>query len=305
MAIAQTNTAVVPATERRRGRLLRREAIYGYLFISPWILGFLIFTAFPMIYGGYLSFTEYDGFTSPEWVGFDNYQRLFSGDDQLVVKSLNNTLWYVVVAVPATLVFGLLLAMLLNQPVKGIALYRTLFYMPSVVPIVASIAVLMWVFHGRFGLVNVLLSEVGINGPAWLTDPNWVKPTLVIWAVWGVGSGMIIYLAGLQAIPDQLYEAAEIDGAGVFPAVLQHHDPDALADDLLQPDRQRHHLLADLHPSAAAQFGRVPEPVHAERRPAQFAPLLRPLRLAKRLRLLPDGVCLGPLLGALPRRPRS
>ncbi len=216
MAIAQTKTVVAPVSERRRGRLLRREAIYGYLFISPWILGFLIFTAFPMIYGGYLSFTEYDGLTSPKWVGFDNYQRLFSGDDQLVVKSLNNTLWYVAVAVPATLVFGLLLALLLNQPVKGIALFRTLFYMPSVVPVVASVAVLMWVFHGRFGLVNVLLSEVGINGPAWLTDPNWVKPTLVIWTVWGVGSGMIIYLAGLQAIPDQLYEAAEIDGAGIF-----------------------------------------------------------------------------------------
>ena len=186
MALAQSTSTVLPARARARGRLLRREAVYGYLFISPWILGFLIFTAFPMIYGGYLSFTDYDGLTSPGGVGLDNYQRLFSGEDKLVVKSLGNTLWYVAAAVPATLVFGLLLALLLNQPVRGIALFRTLFYMPSVVPVVASIAVLMWVFHGRFGLVNVLLSEVGINGPAWLTDPNWVKPTLVIWTVWGL-----------------------------------------------------------------------------------------------------------------------
>jgi len=216
MALAQSKTAVIPTTERRRARLLRREAVYGYLFISPWILGFLIFTAFPMIYGGYLSFTNYDGLTSPSWVGFDNYQRLFSGDDKLVTKALGNTLWYIAVSVPATLVFSLMLALLLNQPVRGIALFRTLFYMPTVVPIVASIAIVMWVFHGRFGIVNVLLSDIGISGPAWLTDPNWVKPTLVIWTVWGAGSGMIIYLAGLQAIPEHLYEAAKIDGAGTF-----------------------------------------------------------------------------------------
>ena len=199
---------------RRRSGLMRREAIYGYLFISPWIIGFLAFTAFPMIYGAWLSLTDYDGLTSPSWVGFDNYVRLVDGSDPLVGKSLSNTVWYVAVAVPATLVVGLALAMLLNQPVRGIALFRTLFYVPSVVPVVASIAILGWVFHGRFGLVNVLLDKVGIIGPGWLTDPAWVKTTIVIWTIWGVGGTMIIYLAGLQSIPQQLYEAAEIDGAG-------------------------------------------------------------------------------------------
>jgi multiple sugar transport system permease protein len=201
---------------RRRGGLRRRQAIYGYLFISPWIIGFLAFTAFPMIYGGYLSLTDYDGLTSPSWVGLDNYTRVFNGSDPLVTKSLSNTVWYVAVAVPATLVVGLALAMLLNQPVRGIALFRTLFYVPSVVPVVASIAILSWVFHGRFGLLNVLLDKVGIIGPGWLTDPAWIKTTVVLWTVWGVGGTMIIYLAGLQAIPQQLYEAAEIDGAGVI-----------------------------------------------------------------------------------------
>jgi len=203
-------------TPRRRGGLMRRQAIYGYIFISPWIIGFLAFTAFPMIYGGYLSLTDYDGLTSPSWVGFENYGRVFDGSDPLVTKSLSNTVWYVAVAVPATLIVGLALAMLLNQPVRGIALFRTLFYVPSVVPIVASIAILSWVFHGRFGLLNVLLDKIGIIGPGWLTDPAWVKTTIVLWTVWGVGGTMIIYLAGLQAIPQQLYEAAEIDGAGAL-----------------------------------------------------------------------------------------
>jgi len=206
MAMAQVKPWSGPR-RGRRSRLLWKEAIYGYIFILPWIIGFLAFTAFPMLYGAYISFTDYSGLADPEWVGLDNYQRLFSGADKLVVKSLENTAWYVAAAVPASLVVGLALALLLNQPVRGIALFRTLFYMPSVVPVVASIAVLMWVAHARFGLINVLLAEIGIDGPGWLTDPNWVKPTLVAWTVWGVGGGMIIYLAGLQAIPQDLYGA--------------------------------------------------------------------------------------------------
>jgi multiple sugar transport system permease protein len=216
MALATSEIAVEPARRTGRRRLLRREAVYGFLFISPWLIGFAVFTAFPMLYGAYLSFTDYDGLTSPHWIGLDNYHRLFSGDDQLVVKAIRNTFWYVFVSVPASLVAGLVLALLLKRHVRGIALYRTLFYMPSVVPVVASISVLSWVFHGRFGLVNVLLDKVGVLGPAWLTDPQWVKPTLVLWTVWGVGGGMIIYLAGLQSIPQHLYEAAELDGAGPF-----------------------------------------------------------------------------------------
>lgn len=198
----------------KQGRwLLWKEAFYGYLFVFPWVLGFFIFTAYPMIAGAYYSFTEYEIFDAPRWVGMANYTRIFSGADQLVGVSIRNTLYYVLLAVPATLIAGLALALLLNQPVRGIAFFRTLFYMPSIVPIVASIAVLMWIFHGQFGIVNLLLKQIGISGPAWLTDPDWVKGTLVIWAIWNVGGGMIINLAGLQAIPQHLYEAAEIDGA--------------------------------------------------------------------------------------------
>ncbi|MFN8446654.1 MAG: sugar ABC transporter permease [Caldilineaceae bacterium] len=198
----------------KQGRwLLWKEAFYGYLFVFPWVLGFFIFTAYPMIAGAYYSFTEYEIFDAPRWVGMANYTRIFSGADELVGVSIRNTLYYVFLAVPATLIAGLALALLLNQSVRGIAFFRTLFYMPSIVPIVASIAVLMWIFHGQFGIVNLLLKQIGISGPAWLTDPDWVKGTLVIWAIWNVGGGMIINLAGLQAIPQHLYEAAEIDGA--------------------------------------------------------------------------------------------
>ncbi len=194
-------------------RFLRNEALLGYLFILPWVLGFLIFTAYPMVAGLYYSFTEYHIFDEPKWVGLANYSRIFSGEDELVRVSIYNTVYYVLLAVPATVVAGIALALLLNQPVRGIALFRTIFYMPSIVPIVASIAVLMWIFHGQFGIVNLLLKQIGIVGPAWLTSPAWVKGTLVIWSVWSVGGGMIINLAGLQAIPQHLYEAAEIDGA--------------------------------------------------------------------------------------------
>lgn len=213
MASIQATTAPTGTGNKRHRRLLRNEAIYGYLFILPWVLGFFIFTAYPMVAGAYYSFTEYEIFDEPRWLGLANYARIFSGEDNLVAVSIGNTLYYVLLAVPATLIAGLALAMLLNQPVRGIALFRTLFYMPSIVPIVASIAVLMWIFHGQFGIVNLLLKQIGIIGPAWLTDPDWVKGTLVLWSIWNVGGGMIINLAGLQAIPQHLYEAAEIDGA--------------------------------------------------------------------------------------------
>jgi multiple sugar transport system permease protein len=212
----QTQLAGTIERRPRRSRLLYKEALYGYLFVLPWAIGFLIFTAFPMLYGAYISFTEFDIFSDPTWVGLANYGRVVGGADPLVAKSVTNTLWYVAVSVPASMVVALLLALLLNQKVPGTAIFRTLFYMPSVVPIVASIAVLTWVFHGRFGVVNTFLANFGIIGPGWLTSPDWVKPTLVIWTVWNVGGGMIIYLAGLQAIPQHLYEAASIDGAGVF-----------------------------------------------------------------------------------------
>jgi len=161
-----------------------------------------------------LSFTEYTILQPPKWIGLWNYSRMLR--DPLVGQSLYNTAYYVVLAIPLSLLVGLLLAILLNQRVKGMPFFRTAFYMPSIVPAVASIALWIWVLNGHLGLLNLFLKNLGIIGPGWLTDPVWTKPALVIWTLWGAGGTMVIYLAGLQGIPQELYEAAEIDGAGAW-----------------------------------------------------------------------------------------
>ena len=215
--MAQTIQAVISGKvtrKHRMSRMARLEAIHGYMFISPWLLGVLFFTLGPMLAGLYFSFTRYEILSPPRWVGLDNYAKILGGSDPLVVKSLYNTLYYVAFSVPLGLIAGFSMALLLNQKLVGIAFFRTSFYMPSIVPTVASVALWMWLLHGRFGLINMALALIGVRGPAWLTDPNWTKPALILWSLWGVGGGMIIYLAGLQSISDQLYEAAAIDGAG-------------------------------------------------------------------------------------------
>jgi multiple sugar transport system permease protein len=194
----------------------RREALDGYIFILPWFLGLLIFTLGPFIAGMYFSLTEYDGLTAPRWVGLENYRRIFFEDPKFWL-SVYNTLWYVAVAVVPGVVLALLLALLLNQSVRGITVFRTIFYMPSIVPAVASVSLFIFILHDRFGLLNELLFQLfSIVGPRWLTSPDWTKPSLVLWSLWGIGGSMIIYLAGLQGIPRTLYEAASIDGAGTL-----------------------------------------------------------------------------------------
>ncbi len=194
----------------------RREALDGFVFILPWFLGLIIFTLGPFVAGMYFSLTEYDGLTAPQWVGFENYRRIFF-DDPKFWLSVYNTLWYVAVAVVPGVILALLLALLLNQSVRGITVFRTIFYMPSIVPAVASVALFIFILHDRFGLLNELLFQVfGVIGPRWLTSPDWTKPSLVLWSMWGIGGSMIIYLAGLQGIPRTLYEAAAIDGAGTL-----------------------------------------------------------------------------------------
>jgi multiple sugar transport system permease protein len=181
----------------------------------PWLLGLLIFTAYPFISGFYYSLTQFDALTPAVWVGLGNYYEVFF-DDELFWLAVGNTAFYVALSVLPGVILGLLLALLLNQKVKGITVFRTLFYMPSIVPAVASVALFIFILHSRFGLLNEALYNIfGIIGPAWLTSPDWTKPALVLWSLWGVGGGMIIYLAGLQNVPDQLHEAAAIDGAGV------------------------------------------------------------------------------------------
>lgn len=199
-------------TRMTRMNLRRREAIAFYLCISPWLLGFLLFYLGPMIASFYFSLTRWDLLTSPEFVGARNYIKLFTRDP-LLWKSLKITCTYTFSYVTLDLVFALIIALLINQKVPGIGTFRTIYYLPSVLAGVAYVVMWMWMFNPRAGLINILLSYMGIQGPRWLQDPKWALPALIIMSLWGVGRSMVIYLAGLQNIPPSLYEAAKIDGA--------------------------------------------------------------------------------------------
>ncbi|MGQ9629228.1 MAG: carbohydrate ABC transporter permease [bacterium] len=192
-----------------------RETAEGYFFISPWILGLLFFTIGPIIASLTLSFHEYDIIAPPIFNGLENYKRLFF-DDFRFWQALKVTTIYTVFAVPLQLTLGFAIAVLMNQKLKGITVFRTIYYLPAVVSGVAVAMLWKWIFSYEAGILNVLLWKVGIQGPNWLGSPEWVLPSLIIMSLWGVGGGMVIYLAGLQGIPTELYEAASIDGAGVW-----------------------------------------------------------------------------------------
>ncbi|MEG0740584.1 MAG: sugar ABC transporter permease [Clostridia bacterium] len=193
-------------------RAKRQKTLVGLLFASPWIIGFLLFSLYPICTSFYYSFTEFNLFTSPQWVGMDNFTELFN--DEKFYKSLYNTLYMVIFATPASIVFSLLLAVLLNQSVKGMSVYRTLFYLPSIVPTVATSLLWLWILNPRTGLINSCLRMIGLPQPNWLMDLNWTKPSLILIAMWSVGSMMVIFLAALQDVPRSLHEAADLDGAG-------------------------------------------------------------------------------------------
>ena len=191
---------------------MRKYGNWGYVFILPWLIGFLLFTAGPMLASLYLSFCKYDLHTLT-WVGARNYEVLLR-QDPLFWKSLTNTALYVLFSVPLGLTGSLAIALLLNQKVKGLAFFRTAFYLPSLVPAVASALVWQWIFHPDAGLLNYGLSMLGVKGPQWLQDPKTALPSLILMSLWGIGgSRMVIFLAGLQGISDELYEAASLDGA--------------------------------------------------------------------------------------------
>ncbi|MFD2615645.1 carbohydrate ABC transporter permease [Paenibacillus gansuensis] len=191
-----------------------REALECYLFISPAIIGLVVFLLGPIIASAYFSFTEYDILSPPRWIGLDNYRTLLS--DDLFWKSMKVTLIYSVVSVPLGLAVSLFLAILLNQNLKGIFIYRTIFYMPAVLSGVAVALLWRWLFNPDFGLLNWFIGLFGLDGPNWILDENWALPSVILMSLWGVGGSTLIYLAGLQGIPSDLYEAAEIDGAGRF-----------------------------------------------------------------------------------------
>ncbi|MGG3468208.1 sugar ABC transporter permease [Neobacillus pocheonensis] len=195
--------------------LEQREGLNGYIFISPWLIGFLLLTAGPMLFSLYASFTNYDITSRMDFIGFKNYIRMFTQDDLFWV-SLGNTLYYVAISVPLSTAGAVLLALLLNQGVPGMRLFRTIFYLPAVLSGVGVYLLWMQLLNPDSGLVNTVLSWVGISGPAWLLDPNWTKPALIFMKLWSLGGGMLLFLASLQGVSNSLYEAAEIDGANVF-----------------------------------------------------------------------------------------
>lgn len=197
---------------RRPERRWNREALHGYVFMSPAILGLLIFVLGPIIASLWLSFTDYNIITDPEWVGLANYTQMFQ--ERLFWQALRVSTIYSVVSVPLGLALSLGLAVLLNHAMRGILIFRSIYYMPTVISGVGVAMLWRWLFNAEFGIINVLLGKIGIQGPAWLLDANWALPALIITSLWGIGGTTLIFLAGLQGIPQELYEAAEIDGAG-------------------------------------------------------------------------------------------
>jgi len=193
-----------------RARRLR----LGLLFISPWIVGYCVFYLYPFLASLYYSFTRFTGIGNPVFTGAANYSGLLH--DSLFHTAVFNTFYYTIIEVPFSTVVALGLALLLNMKVRGQAVYRTLFYIPSIVPVVASSLIFVWIFEPSFGIVNALLSDVHITGPAWFFSVTWSKPTFILLGLWGLGQPMVIYLAALQGVPKEMYEVAALEGASAW-----------------------------------------------------------------------------------------
>ena len=194
-----------------RRAVKRRHTRAGLLFVSPWVIGFLAFFVYPFFATLYYSFTNFNGIQSAKLIGFTNYVDLFH--DPLFKTSLFNTFYYTACELPLSTIVALGLALLLNMDVKGRAIYRTIFYIPSIVPLVASCLIFVWIFNPDSGIVNDLLTDVHIPGPGWFFSIVWSKPSFILLGLWGLGQPMVIYLAGLQSVPREMYEVADLDGA--------------------------------------------------------------------------------------------
>jgi multiple sugar transport system permease protein len=193
----------------------RDETTAAWIAISPWVIGSLVFTLWPVASSVYFSFTKYDVVTSPEWVGLENYRRLFTNDRRFAV-SIRNSITYTALYVPLHVATALAVALLLNQARRLSGIYRTLYYLPSVTPAVATAYLWIWILNPNDGVVNRTLRFLNLPAPGWTVDPFWTKPTIVISQLWLLGGAMIIFLAGLKGVPEELYEAARLDGAGVW-----------------------------------------------------------------------------------------
>ncbi|MBI2200696.1 MAG: extracellular solute-binding protein [Armatimonadetes bacterium] len=200
--------------EGSRGGYFRRQWRGGYACAAPWMIGFIVFGGGPMLFSILMSFCDYDVLNPPRLIGFQNYTWMFT-EDRLFPLALWNTV-YMVLGVPLAMAVSLGLALLLNARVRGIAVWRTFFYLPAVVPMVAASILWIWMFNPQGGLFNLALGSLGVEGPLWLQDARWSKPSIIVMGLWGAGSGMIIWLAGLKSIPEELYEAASLDGASAW-----------------------------------------------------------------------------------------
>ncbi|ODR36775.1 carbohydrate ABC transporter permease [Eisenbergiella tayi] len=190
----------------------KREMVYGLLFISPWLIGFLIFTLYPIISSLYYSLCDYKVISAPQFIGMENYAALFG--DTVFVKALKNTVYMVCFGVPITTFIAVGVSVMMNnKSLKHTGIFRVLFFIPTLVPTVVACLLWIWVMQPETGIINRLLGYIGITGPGWLSSPRWSKPAFILMMIWTCGNAIIIYLAGLQDIPESLYESASIDGA--------------------------------------------------------------------------------------------
>ena len=210
-----TAVALTPERRRARRRAAWRRRRLVLLLMSPWIVGFCVFFAYPLISNAYLSFTHYDLLSSPRWIGTSNYEFLFE-KDHAIWPAVRNTLWLIAFMVPLQVVFAIGVAMALTRARSGVGFFRTVFYLPTLAPPVAATLGFVFLLNPATGPVNTILGDIGIEGPLWFNSPSWSKPALVLLALWGIGNTMIIFLAALLDVPRHLYESAELDGAGAL-----------------------------------------------------------------------------------------
>jgi multiple sugar transport system permease protein len=204
----------IPAKLPFYRRLSFEETFWGWVLIIPSVLGLILFRLGPVIASLYFSFTKYEIISPPQWIGFTNYRTMLA--DTYWQKSISVTLHYSVLFIPLSIIVAYLIAMLMSQELRGIAIYRTMWYLPSLVPTVASAFVWRWALNPEFGPVNYPLRAFGFDAPGWLTDPNWIIPSVVIIQLWGLGNAALIFLASIKGVPASFYEAAEVDGANAW-----------------------------------------------------------------------------------------
>jgi multiple sugar transport system permease protein len=210
----QTQATSGGIARRRWSPMARRNLVNGLLFASPWIVGLGLFWVYPILASLYYSFTEFNAIQAPKWVGLQNFVALFA--DDLFWTAAYNTLWFAVVSIPLAIITAFGLALLLNMDIHGRIVYRTIYFLPTLVPSVALALVWIYLFNPATGLVNVPFDWIGVKGPCWNACSAWARPTMVLLALWIIGGQVVLYLAGLQDVPQELYDAAAVDGANAW-----------------------------------------------------------------------------------------